>query len=969
LPYADRMAATLGKAYIEIVGDVSNFESGLRRQLTRIFAGVAGLGAAGAVAGKLFGLAGSLQQLAGAAVAVPAALSLAGASLTGLIVATQGFGDAIKGAFSNDAAKFQKALENLSPLAQKLAIELHGVVPELKGVKNAAQDALSGELLGQIKKTADALAGPLSAGLAKVAKQWGATGAQALEFVRQASTINVLNAVFASAAAQLENLTPAILSIGQGLRDITTVGLPAITSLSNAAGLAGVRFGNWLTAFSKSGQAAAALQAAGEILSQLGRVALNVVVVLGDVFKIAANSQSGGLLVGLDSALQTLRAFVQSKEGIAALTNVFNALGAIASGLTPVFVTLVKIIGESLGPQLLPAITSAVGALGSIVQGLAPAVAALAPGLGVAFAAMAQGFAAIGPMLPAIGKAFGDILTAIAPLLPIIVPLIVPLGLLALALSKFSALAEILGALGPALVPVLLTLLTPLSQIAEVFGELFKALQPVIDALSGVLKPVIATISAVVSVLAVALGQVLGALAGPVADLIGALGAALTPILNLLAPVLKVVIDALLPLLPVITSLVPPIVQIVVALTPLIALLAQLVSVAVTLVAPLIKVAAILLAFLVSDAIAPLLMLIAQALTLILSPLNLLIGPLQKFTDALQNVNWASVGQAIGHAFVVAWNAVLKFFEGIGKWFSELPGRIGAFLSSLPGLLVGLIKQMASNALEALGIGIGLLLFAITQLPGLIVARLLALPGQLAAFWDQLWADGKARFDSFVTTLVTGIENLGPALLNVLSGVGASIGGWFVSLWEMAKTNFAAGVDAIVSFVMSIPGRIAALPGQLLAAGERLIGALFQGIKNAAGGVGDIASSIVQKLKDLLNSVIRKINDGISKVDDILPGNLPRLPLLAQGAILRKPTIAGLAEDGAEAVIPLTKPRRAKELMDAAGLTALAGGRGTTKVGVTVLLGTREITDIVDVIVDEKLDDVADQLGAGPRAA
>jgi hypothetical protein len=36
---------------------------------------------------------------------------------------------------------------------------------------------------------------------------------------------------------------------------------------------------------------------------------------------------------------------------------------------------------------------------------------------------------------------------------------------------------------------------------------------------------------------------------------------------------------------------------------------------------------------------------------------------------------------------------------------------------------------------------------------------------------------------------------------------------------------------------------------------------------------------------------------------------------------------------------------------------------------VTVLLGTREITDIVDVIVDEKLDDVADQLGAGPRAA
>jgi hypothetical protein len=52
--------------------------------------------------------------------------------------------------------------------------------------------------------------------------------------------------------------------------------------------------------------------------------------------------------------------------------------------------------------------------------------------------------------------------------------------------------------------------------------------------------------------------------------------------------------------------------------------------------------------------------------------------------------------------------------------------------------------------------------------------------------------------------------------------------------------------------------------------------------------------------------------------------NAPNIPhiSLANGAIIRERTFAEIGEAGTEAVIPITRPRRADQLMDESGLTA-----------------------------------------------
>ncbi|MGW0086561.1 hypothetical protein [Streptomyces sp. NPDC003393] len=54
------------------------------------------------------------------------------------------------------------------------------------------------------------------------------------------------------------------------------------------------------------------------------------------------------------------------------------------------------------------------------------------------------------------------------------------------------------------------------------------------------------------------------------------------------------------------------------------------------------------------------------------------------------------------------------------------------------------------------------------------------------------------------------------------------------------------------------------------------------------------------------------------------------IPGLADGGIVTSPTLAVIGEgDGPEVVIPLTKPKRAKQLAEASGLLDLLGATGS----------------------------------------
>lgn len=291
--------------------------------------------------------------------------------------------------------------------------------------------------------------------------------------------------------------------------------------------------------------------------------------------------------------------------------------------------------------------------------------------------------AAFEPVIPAIKQS----LTEVTPILQ----------------DALAGLAPVLGGVLSAVLPLVGQLvqgITPiLAPIVQGLGEAFKALGPS-------LKP-----------LGVALGKVVAALA-PLFPVIGEVAAAL-------AEALVPVIEALAP---VIAELAPALVDVVKAFLPLVPVLGEVLAALGPVLVPIAQLLALLVSLLANKAVAPLIQLLAVVI-------GFLAESVRQFGVWLQSINWGEVGAAIGGFFADAWHSVVAFFEGIGRWFGDLPGqaregfelfkqaiiaqaeqvmafvrsippRIGEALGNLGNLLIGAGKDLVRglwNGISSLG--------------------------------------------------------------------------------------------------------------------------------------------------------------------------------------------------------------------------------------------------------------------------
>jgi methyl-accepting chemotaxis protein len=241
------------------------------------------------------------------------------------------------------------------------------------------------------------------------------------------------------------------------------------------------------------------------------------------------------------------------------------------------------------------------------------------------------------------------------------------------------------------------------------------------------------------------------------------------------------------------------------------------------------------------------------------------------------------IGSTVSNAFTTAKDAVVSFVEDAVEVISALPGKIGTWLSSLPGLFQQWMQNAFDAAFFAIGVGIGLVVAAFTRLPGLIVDSVKALPGRLSALWEMVKANAIAAFNNVVSF----VQALPARLLSAGQAVVAAVGNFFGRAFDTAKAKAKQAIDSIVGFVKGLPGRLTSF-------------------------VTSVGGNIANAIKSMLNRAISKINEGIARVDSFLPGDsLPRIPSLAEGGIAgavpggRLVRVAEAGQD--EAIAPLDK--------------------------------------------------------------
>lgn len=209
-------------------------------------------------------------------------------------------------------------------------------------------------------------------------------------------------------------------------------------------------------------------------------------------------------------------------------------------------------------------------------------------------------------------------------------------------------------------------------------------------------------------------------------------------------------------------------------------------------------------------------------------------------------------------------------------------------------------SQWALNAAMSAN-PIGLIILAIAALvAGIVIAY------KKSDTFREIVDKAFAAVRSATSTLWSVVRPILGHVGDAISAVGGIVTG--------LKQTVANAFGDIVAFIRGVPGKIKDLGSNFKDAGGALIGKIIEGIRDGAGFIGGIATSIWNGVKQMINGAIDAINSKLEfSFNTHIPGvgtitvNPPDIPHLASGGIVTGPTFALIGEAGPEAVIPLDR--------------------------------------------------------------
>ena len=543
--------------------------------------------------------------------------------------------------------------------------------------------------------------------------------------------------------------------------------------------------------------------------------------------------------------------------------------------------------GDLVGAQ-----TIVLDELESQFKGTAEASADSTAKIGAAFTALKEN----------VGQGLIGALDEVTPVLLEVIEAITP---------ALTLLGELLGDAFKALVPTIQTLVEGLEPLFEIFGAMIPVIAPVIELIAGifvtavetlaaVFVPLLEAIAPVVKIITGKLGQVIQKLAPIFATLGGIIADILIRALDIMLPIIEQLIpvfaqvativggamsaalqtlgDAFITILAAVAPLIPLLagafLQIFEALAPIIPIIAEVFAqLATTLVGALVPVITQLIELLaplivqIIDALLPALpelsavfLLLVEAILPILPPLleliELILPPL---VDLLTNVV-IPVMLELQKIYIEVFTAIIEttveVVTAIIEWITDLVDNWSENWDA--------IKQKAAdiwNAIYDNTIG------KVIELYDGVVEQI----AKIRAYWDTAWQ----------------------AVADFVSDIWTGIGLAVETAWTNIKQFVSDGVDGVIGFVASIPGAIA----------------------DAVGGAWD---ALTNGFKTAVNTII----NGWNAIEFKIPGfkigpvgydgftlGLPDIPRLANGAVVRQPTLAIIGENGPEVVSPLGRQR------------------------------------------------------------
>ncbi|MEZ7005820.1 phage tail tape measure protein [Streptomyces sp. AD55] len=284
----------------------------------------------------------------------------------------------------------------------------------------------------------------------------------------------------------------------------------------------------------------------------------------------------------------------------------------------------------------------------------------------------------------------------------------------------------------------------------------------------------------------------------------------------------------------------------------------------------------------------------------------------------------------IGEFFSGLWDsataAVSAGIDAIVEFFIALPGRIVAAIVALPGLLYEAFTSAVAFLIIGLLTLVAGIVYVFTELPGKIWNALVGLGTWLIEAFVSAFNATTAKISEWVDAAVEFFRALPGKTRDALVSFGASLLASIASGVERARIAISEFVSNAVKFLSELPGKIwnvlSSLPeklsGVFRTAKDRALVAVASMISGIAGLFRELPRKILSGLGNIGSDIMKKVTSG-------LPSSVRKYLPFAQGGIVYGPTHALIGEAGPEVVIPLSKPKRARQLAARSGLLGILG--------------------------------------------
>ena len=275
-----------------------------------------------------------------------------------------------------------------------------------------------------------------------------------------------------------------------------------------------------------------------------------------------------------------------------------------------------------------------------------------------------------------------------------------------------------------------------------------------------------------------------------------------------------------------------------------------------------------------------------------------------------------AIAAALGISTAVA-SAVGAVIAGIGLVVGGIAGMVAFAMGAgegIKGLLIGVVS--------AFSIAIGAILLGVAAVPAAIAAAIVFVIALIVRYWEEISTFLSNAFTFVVNGLsglfswiVNGVGDLFSFIINGIATFAVNAFNGFVGLVEGVIGLFTGLVESVVGLGQDIVDFFVSIPGAIK-------DGFVKGFKTVFNGIAGIYNGFAEKMSFDIPNWVPVVGGKEFK--------LPKIPLLAEGGIGSRPTLAMVGEDGPEAVVPLNRKNNPTGIGLGGGMTVNINVGGVT---------------------------------------